>query len=228
MGNRDGGETFGLETLLKEMEEYAAVRHVPIINEQERSAFCRIVQDFCPHRILEIGTAIGYSALLLARCAADDACVTTLERSEERAEQAQKYIARSPYASCIKIHVGDAGKLLQQENIRAGAPYDLVFIDAAKGQYPDYFAKALPLLADHAVLLADNVLFRGYVRSEQKIPHRYRTMVNRLREYLCLAAENPGCHTDILENGDGLAVTRWDRTAEASTTERGRNHAEKA
>lgn len=217
-----------METLLREMEEYAAARHVPIIREQERSAFCRIVQSFCPHRILEIGTAIGYSALLLAECAADDVCITTLERSEERAGKAEKYIARSPYASCIKIHVGDAGKLLQHEDIRAGAPYDLVFIDAAKGQYPDYFAKILPLLVDHAILLADNVLFRGYVRSEQKIPHRYRTMVNRLREYLCLAAETPGCQTKILEDGDGLAVTRWDCTSESSITERGRNHAEKA
>lgn len=196
-----------METLLREMEAYAAEHHVPIINERGRGTFLAEVEKAQPHRVLEIGMAIGYSTLLLAQHSAKDVRITTLELSEERAEIARRYMARSPYADQITIHVGDAGELLTQLAGTDSEPYDFVFIDAAKGQYVDYFHKIQPLIGDSAVILADNVLFRGYVRSAVKPPRRYKTIVKRLREYIELVSAPPFT-TEILEHGDGLAVTR--------------------
>ena len=196
-----------METLLREMEAYAAEHHVPIINERGRGTFLAEVEKAQPHRVLEIGMAIGYSTLLLAQHSAKDVRITTLELSEVRAEIARRYMARSPYADQITIHVGDAGELLTQLAGTDSEPYDFVFIDAAKGQYVDYFHKIQRLIGDAAVILADNVLFRGYVRSAVKPPRRYKTIVKRLREYIDLVSAPPFT-TEILEHGDGLAVTR--------------------
>ena len=199
-----------MELLFQEMEQYAAENHVPIINERGRKAFLQVVQEKKPHRVLEIGMAIGYSTLQIAANSADDVKITTMELSEERVKTARSYIARSNYADRIRILSGDAGELLMSEAAK-DAPFDFVFIDAAKGQYVDYFRKVEPLLSDSAVILADNVLFRGYVLSEEKPPRRFKTIVKRLREYLELVTKTPGYSTEILENGDGLAVTRREK-----------------
>ncbi len=193
-----------MEELLREMERYAFEHHVPIINENGRQAFQRIVKECCPHNILEIGTAIGYSALLMMEDGADDAKIVSLELDEDRAGAARRFLARSPYADRISVLVGDAADLIGTLH----DTYDFVFIDAAKGQYVDYFKKVLPLLSEHATVLADNVLFRGYVRSKEKPPRRYKTIVKRLREYIELVENTEGFVTEILKDGDGLAVSR--------------------
>ena len=188
------------------MESYAALHHVPIINERGRQAFLQVVQEAKPHRVLEIGTAIGYSSLLMAQNGAADIDITTLELSDERIKTAQGYIDRSAYADRIHIMGGDAAENLLKLQM-TGQKFDFVFIDAAKGQYVDYFHKIQPMLADKAVILADNVLFRGYVKGDVPTPRRFKTIVKRLREYIELVSQPPYV-TEILENGDGLAVTR--------------------
>ena len=188
------------------MESYAALHHVPIINERGRQAFLQVVQEAKPHRVLEIGTAIGYSSLLMAQHGAADIDITTLELSDERIKTAQGYIDRSAYADRIHIMGGDAAENLLKLQL-TGQEFDFVFIDAAKGQYVDYFHKIQPMLADKAVILADNVLFRGYVKGDVPTPRRFKTIVKRLREYIELVSQPPYV-TEILENGDGLAVTR--------------------
>lgn len=195
-----------MEELLREMEDFAALHHVPIINERGRQAFLQVVQEAKPHRVLEIGTAIGYSSLLMAQNGAADIDITTLELSDERIKVAQGYIDRSAYAGRIHIMGGDAAENLLQLQL-TGQKFDFVFIDAAKGQYVDYFHKIQPMLADTAVILADNVLFRGYVKGDVPTPRRFKTIVKRLREYIELVSQPPYV-TEILENGDGLAVTR--------------------
>lgn len=195
-----------MDNLLADMENFAAKNHVPIINERGRRTFIEIVRQTKPQKVLEIGTAIGYSTLLIAANAAENVKITTLELNANRYDEAKKYIARSPYAKNIKQYLGEAGKLLvdlQANNEK----FDFVFIDAAKGQYLDYFTKIQPMLTADAVILADNVLFRGYVRSKEKPPRRYKTIVKRLREYIEVVTALP-FSTEILENGDGLAVTR--------------------
>ena len=195
-----------MEELLREMEDYAALHHVPIINECGRQAFLQVVQEARPHRVLEIGTAIGYSSLLMAQNGAADIDITTLELSDERIKTAQGYIDRSAYADRIHIMGGDAAENLLKLQM-TGQKFDFVFIDAAKGQYVDYFHKIQPMLAAKAVILADNVLFRGYVKGDVPTPRRFKTIVKRLREYIELVSQPPYV-TEILENGDGLAVTR--------------------
>ena len=195
-----------MEELFTEMEQFAALNHVPIINERGRGAFVATVQKYRPKRVLEIGTAIGYSTLLIAQNAARDVKITTLELSEERIATAKRYIDRSNYANQIEILGGDAGELLLELSKR-GEKYDFVFIDAAKGQYVDYFNKLQALITNDAIILADNVLFRGYVRGNEPAPRRYRTIVKRLHEYLQLVTQPPFT-TEVLEKGDGLAITR--------------------
>ncbi len=195
-----------MDELLREMEGYAALHHVPIINECGRQAFLQVVQEAKPHRVLEIGTAIGYSSLLMAQHGAADIDIMTLELSDERIKTAQGYIDRSAYADRIHIMGGDAAENLLKLQL-TGQKFDFVFIDAAKGQYVDYFHKIQPMLADKAVILADNVLFRGYVKGDVPTPRRFKTIVKRLREYIELVSQPPYV-TEILENGDGLAVTR--------------------
>ena len=195
-----------MEELLREMEDYAALHHVPIINERGRQAFLQVVQEARPHRVLEIGTAIGYSSLLMAQNGAADIDITTLELSDERIKTAQGYIDRSAYAGRIHIMGGDAAENLLKLQL-TGQKFDFIFIDAAKGQYVDYFHKIQPMLTENAVILADNVLFRGYVKGDVPTPRRFKTIVKRLREYIELVSQPPYV-TEILENGDGLAVTR--------------------
>ena len=141
---------------------------------------------------------------MLAANGAEDVRVTTLELSEARAALARAFIARSPYADRIELLQGDAGELLT----KLAGKYDFVFIDAAKGQYVDYFEKVQPLLTADATIVADNVLFRGYVMGTEKAPRRYRTIVKRLRQYIELTSHAAGYTTEIFARGDGLAVSR--------------------
>ena len=196
-------ENESLAALLAEMKAYGEANHVPIININGLKVLVETVKAAKAHRVLEIGTAIGYSTLYIADNSADGVEIITLELSEERAAEARAFIDRSPYKDNIKIMTGDAGENLLQLQ----GKFDLVFIDAAKGQYPDYFRKVHPLLADDAVIIADNVLFRGYVRGGVEAPRRFRTIVKRLREYIDLVENSQEFQTEIFENGDGLAVS---------------------
>lgn len=195
-----------MEALFKQMEDFAKENKVPIINENGRKVFIEIIKKYKPQRVLEIGTAIGYSALLTTYYCAENAKIISLELDEERAKQAQDFINQSAYREQIKIILGDAAKNI--EKLDKNYKFDMVFIDAAKGQYPDYLQKVLPLLADDGIILADNVLFRGYVMSEEKPPRRYKTIVKRLREYIAMVSDTDKFTTEIFENGDGLALTK--------------------
>ena len=190
--------------LLREMEAYAVRERVPIINANGKAVLVAAAAAKKAHCVLEIGTAIGYSTLLLAKNSAADVQITTLELSEERAALAETFIGQSKDRAQIQLLRGDAAANL----MTLTGPFDLVFIDAAKGQYPDYFRKVLPKLAEDAVIIADNVLFRGYVRSSEPPPRRYKTIVKRLREYIEMVQTHPEFTTVIHEDGDGLAVSQ--------------------
>lgn len=195
-----------MEALFKQMEDFAKENKVPIINENGRKVFIEIIKKYKPQRVLEIGTAIGYSALLTTYYGAENAKIISLELDEERAKQAQDFINQSAYKEQIEIILGDAAENI--EKLDKNYKFGMVFIDAAKGQYPDYLQKVLPLLADDGIILADNVLFRGYVMSEEKPPRRYKTIVKRLREYIAMVSDTDKFTTEIFENGDGLALTK--------------------
>ena len=194
----------GLAELLAEMKAYGEANHVPIININGLAVLEKAVAARKPQRVLEIGTAIGYSTLYIAVNAVPEVEIVSLELSEERAAEARAFVDRSPYGQQIRIITGDAGENIQ----KLTGSFDMVFIDAAKGQYPDYFRKIYPLLTEDALVVADNVLFRGYVRGDVPAPRRFRTIVKRLREYIAMVTDSGEFQTEIYENGDGLAVSQ--------------------
>lgn len=194
----------GLAELLAEMKAYGEANHVPIININGLAVLEKAVAARKPRRVLEIGTAIGYSTIYIAANAAPEVEIVSLELSEERAGEARAFVDRSPYGQQIRIITGDAGENIQ----KLTGSFDMVFIDAAKGQYPDYFRKIYPLLTEDALVVADNVLFRGYVRGDVPAPRRFRTIVKRLREYIAMVTDSGEFQTEIYENGDGLAVSQ--------------------
>ena len=197
-----------IENLLQEMEAYARARQVPILTEAARPVFLRTVRAAAPRRILELGTAIGYSALLALR-EAPEAEIVTIERDAETAATARGFLRRAgeDYEARATVLVGEAGKLLPA----LSGTFDFVFIDAAKSRYPDFWLGVQPLLTPRAVVAADNVLFRGLVEgegSEAWPKHSYRTMVLLLREYLRIVRAAPVFRTEIFPEGDGMSVSR--------------------
>ena len=194
-----------IDDLLREMERYALEHEVPILTEAARPVFLQTVRTAAPRRILEIGTAIGYSARLALR-ELPGAEIVTIERDAVIAEAARSFLCRAGALSRATLLVGQAEKLLST----LSGLFDLVFIDAAKSRYPDFWLGVQPLLTKRAVVVADNVLFRGLVEgegSEEWPKHSYRTMVLQLREYLRLVRSATGFRTKVFPEGDGMAVS---------------------
>lgn len=190
-----------IRDVLAALEAEAAAERVPIIRAEEREALLRAAAEARPRRILEIGTAIGYSALLLAE-RFPEAAVDTVELDEKRRARALRAVEEAGAAGRVRCLAGDAAEVIP----RLTGPYDFLYLDGPKGQYLAHLRLAEPLLSDRAVIAADNVLFRGLVRAEGPVPHRYRTIVTRLRDYIAYAEAH--YDTEIDTAGDGLAVSR--------------------
>lgn len=190
-----------IRDVLAALEAEAAAGGVPIIRAEEREALLRAAAEARPRRILEIGTAIGYSALLLAE-RFPEAAVDTVELDEKRRARALRAVEEAGAAGRVRCLAGDAAEVIP----RLSGPYDFLYLDGPKGQYLAHLRLAEPLLSDRAVIAADNVLFRGLVRAEGPVPHRYRTIVTRLRDYIAYVEAH--YDTEIDTAGDGLAVSR--------------------
>ena len=194
-----------LKDILNEQRIYAVLNKVPILRESEVHLFEELISLYKPSRILEVGTAIGYSALLLARHGSPEVQIDTIELDEQRYGMAQHFIGQSKYKDQISLHLGDANEVLPTLE----GPDDLVFLDGPKGQYKKQLEIIEPKLAPQAVVLADNVLFRGYVRGGKEAPYRYKTIVKRLRDYLDLVEDKERYNTTIYPLGDGMSVSVW-------------------
>ena len=153
-------------------------------------------------KILEIGTAVGYSAICFSKLLEDGGKIDTIERDEEKIKEAKENIKIVKSNIEINILEGDAVEILPTLNEK----YDMIFIDAAKGKYPFFLKESLRLLDDKGVIFADNILYKGYVMSDYN-KHKQRTAVNHLREYIKLVTEDEKLNTEILEVGDGLGIT---------------------
>ena len=157
-----------------------------------------------PKRMLEIGTAVGYSAICFTEYLSDDGIIDTIEREADRVVEAKENIKKAEVENKIKIYEGDAVEILPKLNEK----YDAIFIDAAKGKYPFFLKESLRMLNKNGIIFADNILYKGYVMSDYN-KHKQRTAVNHLREYIKNVTENPNLFTEILEVGDGLAITNF-------------------
>ena len=188
---------------IEQIKEKALEDHIPIIMDDTLEVVGKILEDKKPYRSLEIGTAVGYSAIRFSKYLSDNGYIDTIERDEERISEAKQNIKDLNLEEKIHIYEGDALEVLPTLT----GPYDVVFIDAAKGKYPIFLSEALRMLASHGIIVADNVLYKGYVMSDYN-KHKQRTAVRGLREFLKELTENENLTTEILEVGDGLAISK--------------------
>ncbi|NMH69803.1 O-methyltransferase [Bacillus sp. RO3] len=191
--------------LLAEMERYAEIHHVPIMELVGIEALLGMLRIQQPKRVLEIGTAIGYSALRMAD-SLPHSTIITLERDEERFEAARDFLSRSVEGERIVTLFGDALEL--GDEVAKHGPFDAIFIDAAKGQYLKFFELYSGMLSEEGVVYSDNVLFKGLVAKEEIEPKRIRNMVKKLRNYNEWLMNHEHFDTSILPVGDGIAISK--------------------
>lgn len=189
--------------ILEDMEKYALDNHVPIVQPEVAQLLKVLLKVKKPKNILEIGTAIGYSAILMAENTSDDCKITTIERRRDMVEKALDYISKTPYNDRITILEGEAEEVL----LSLKDKYDFIFLDAAKGQYLQFFNRCVDLLESGGIVVSDNVLYKGMVATDKLVIRRKITIVKRLRKYLKHINEIEGYTSCIIPIGDGLAIT---------------------
>ncbi len=186
---------------LEEIKKKALEDHVPIIMDDTLEVIEDTMKEKKVTAILELGTAVGYSALCFSKFLEVGGKIDTIERDEERIKEAKENIKIVENGKTINILEGDAVEILPTLNEK----YDMVFIDAAKGKYPFFLEHGLRLLKDDGIIFADNVLYKGYVLSDYN-KHKQRTAVTHLREFLRISTESSELNTKVLKVGDGLAI----------------------
>lgn len=185
------------------IKKKALENKVPIIMDDTLEVVAKILNEIKPNKILEIGTAVGYSAICFSEYLQENGKIDTIERDTERVKEARENIKKAEVEDKINIYEGDAVEILPTLNDE----YDVVFIDAAKGKYPFFLNQALRMIRQGGVIIADNVLYKGYVMSDYN-KHKQRTAVRNLREYIAEITNNDKLETKILEIGDGLAISK--------------------
>ena len=186
------------------MEAYAKQHHVPIMDSGAIETLLGLLSIQKPKHILEIGSAIGYSAIRMAK-ALPETKITTIERDPERFLKAIDNISASGLENQIQIIEADA--LLMDNEQLIGKSYDALFIDAAKGQYKHFFEKYAPFVSSGGVIYCDNMFLHGMVlREDKELPRRKRTMVRNLKEFTRWVLNHSEFETSLLPLGDGLLI----------------------
>lgn len=189
---------------LNEIERRAKAEYVPIIRKETQSLLKVLLAAERPQRILEIGTAVGFSALLMAEYAPCPVQITTIENYAKRIPIARRNFEENRYGDVITLLEGDAQDILPTLT----DPYDFIFMDAAKGQYLNFLPDVLRLLKTGGMLVSDNVLQDGdIIESRFVIERRNRTIHKRMREYLRVLTEEKTLTTAVLTVGDGVTVS---------------------
>ena len=189
---------------LEKIKQNALEHNIPIIMDDTLGIIANILEKKQPKRILEIGTAVGYSAICFSEYLANNGIVDTIERDIERINQAKENFKKAEVENKVILYEGDAVEILPTLN----ETYDVVFIDAAKGKYPFFLEHALRMINKDGIIIADNVLYKGYVLSDYN-KHKQRTAVRNLREYIAKVNSDANLETEILNVGDGLAISKY-------------------
>lgn len=187
--------------VIKEMEKYAEEKSVPIMQKRSMTFLCKFIEKNNIKKILEIGSAIGYSAINMALV--DDSIeVVSIERDQDKYIEAIKNIKKCNLDKRISLILGDALELQLEDK------YDMIFIDAAKGQYLNFFNKYKDNLVDDGFMVSDNIEFHGHVENYDKIQNRnLRQLVGKLIKYIDFLKNNDEYETKFYKVGDGLAIT---------------------
>ncbi|SNX55332.1 O-methyltransferase [Thermoanaerobacterium sp. RBIITD] len=188
--------------LLKDIEDYANKNFIPIVKPEVARFLETMVKIKKPKNILEIGTAIGYSSIIMLN-AYKDAKIITIEKDLERAEMAKDNFLKALLLNRVELIKGDAIEVLPNLNNK----YDMIFIDASKGHYKEFFNECLRLLNDDGILICDNILYKGYVANEINVKHKRRTIIYRMRDFIDEILNREGIVTSIIPIGDGLSVS---------------------
>lgn len=192
MKDRDG--------LLGEMEKYAKENDVPIAQPETIGLIENIILFSGAKKVLEIGSAIGYSSIIMANSGAD---VTTIERDENMFGPLFENIEKAGHKEHIHVHCGDALEILKTLD----GEYDFVFVDAAKGQYLEFLPDCMRLLKKGGLLFSDNILYKGMVATDELYKRRKVTIIRRLRKYLDTICNMDELNTVIVPVGDGAAIS---------------------
>lgn len=188
---------------IKRMEDYAIENNVPIIHPEVAQFLRVLIKSHGVKRILEVGTAIGYSASVMAEAAGEGCSIVTIERDDKAYETAIENIKSMGFENNIKVIKGDALEELEKIN----ESFDLIFLDAAKGHYDHFLPLCIGNLKINGLLVSDNVLFRGMVASNELLIRRKITIVKRMRKYLEHISNMPELETVVLPIGDGIALS---------------------
>ena len=185
-----------------EIKEYARENHVPIMQDEGIDFLCNYIKENNIKRILEIGTAIGYSAIRFANIS-NDIMVTTIERDQDRYNEALKNISENNLTDRINVILGDALETT------IDGEYDLIFIDAAKSQYIKFFNKYKNNLSKSGVIFSDNLSFHGMVEDITLTHNRNtRQLVGKIRDYIEFLKNNPEFDTEFYSLGDGISISK--------------------
>lgn len=191
--------------VLEKIEEQAHIDNVPIIRKEMESFLRVMLYIKKPKRILELGTAVGYSAILMSECIDEDGKITTIENYEKRIVEAKKNIELSGKGQIIELLEGDATEIMKT---LPSQQFDFVFMDAAKAQYIYFLPEVLRLMKKGAVLITDNVLQEGdLIESRFVVERRDRTIHKRMREYLEVVKNHEELETSIVPIGDGITIS---------------------
>lgn len=194
----------GNTPVLDEIEKEAIGAYVPIIRQETQSLLKVLISMKSPERILEVGTAVGFSAILMAEYSSNNTDITTIEKFEKRIPIARSNFKRAGMENRITLLEGDALEVLKTLDTE----YDFIFMDAAKGQYINFLPEVKRLLKAGGVLVSDNVLQDGdIIQSRYAVTRRNRTIHGRMREYLYELTHDADFQTTILPIGDGVTIS---------------------
>ena len=202
----------GNTSILDQIEQEALDSYVPIIRKEMQQFLKLLLAMKRPMRILEVGTAVGFSAILMAEYDPVPCEITTIENYEKRIPIAKENIKKAGRENVIKLLEGDAMEIMPTLESNQ---FDFVFMDAAKGQYIHYLPEVTRLLSEGGVLVSDNVLQDGDVlESRFAVTRRNRTIHSRMREYLTMLTHTPELTTSVIPIGDGVSLTMKKNTEE--------------
>ena len=190
--------------ILSEIEHFARENKVPIVQKETAKFLEFMVSMKKPLKILELGTAIGYSSILMYQASNTNPSIVTIERDEKMIEMAKQNLEKFNLNNKITIKEGDCLEILESLD----DSFDIIFMDAGKGHYNHFLPHCLRLLKEDGIIIADNVLFRGMVPCNDLVKRRKITIVKRMRNYLDIVSKDENIITSVIPMGDGIAITK--------------------